>query len=167
MFIGEKVVSNLARFVVLVWCFVVLVLIQSYTANLTSFLTVQRFQPAVTNWKDLIKNNKYIGYQQGTFVRELLISQGFHESHLKPFGSAEECDELFSNGTITASFDEVAYIKVILSENCSKYAMVEPSFKTAGFGFVSSFTLHFYKQKKKMYIFKVFRCFHCFNLLLP
>ncbi|EFH39311.1 predicted protein [Arabidopsis lyrata subsp. lyrata] len=131
----EKVVSNLARFVVLVWCFVVLVLIQSYTANLTSFLTVQRFQPAVTNWKDLIKNNKYIGYQQGTFVRELLISQGFHESHLKPFGSAEECDELFSNGTITASFDEVAYIKVILSENCSKYAMVEPSFKTAGFGF--------------------------------
>nr|ABW74563.1 glutamate receptor 2 [Boechera divaricarpa] len=132
----EKVVSNLARFVVLVWCFVVLVLIQSYTANLTSFLTVQQFQPEVTNWKDLIKNNKYIGYQRGTFVRELLKSQGFHEYQLIPFGSAEECNELFSKGTITASFDEVAYLKLILSENCSRYAMVEPSFKTAGFGFV-------------------------------
>ncbi|EOA26530.1 hypothetical protein CARUB_v10022586mg [Capsella rubella] len=132
----EKVVSNLARFVVLVWCFVVFVLIQSYTANLTSFLTVQRLQPEVTNWKDLISNNKNVGYQRGTFVLKLLESQGFHESQLKPFGSAEECDELFSNGTIAASFDEVAYLKLILSENCSKYVMVEPTFKTAGFGFV-------------------------------
>ncbi|XP_019101453.1 PREDICTED: glutamate receptor 2.7-like isoform X1 [Camelina sativa] len=122
----EKVVSNLARFVVLVWCFVVLVLIQSYTANLTSFLTVQRFQPEVTNWKDLIKNNEYVGYQRGTFVGNLLESQGFQKSQLKPFGSAEECDELFSNGTIAASFDEVAYLKLILSKNCSRYAMVFP-----------------------------------------
>ncbi|CAH8282317.1 unnamed protein product [Eruca vesicaria subsp. sativa] len=132
----EKVVSNLARFVVTVWCFVVLVLIQSYTANLTSFLTVQRFQPEVTNWKDLIKDNKSVGFQRGTFVLSLLKKQGFHESQLKAFGSAEECNELFSNGNIAAAFDEVAYLKVILSQNCSKYAMVEPSFKTAGFGFV-------------------------------
>lgn len=135
--------SNLARFVVVVWCFVVLVLIQSYTANLTSYLTVQRFQPEVTNWKTLKKNNESVGFQRGAFVLELLKSQGFHESQLKSFGSAEECDELFSNGTIAAAFDEVAYLKVILSENCSKYAMVEPSFKTAGFGFVSSFILYF------------------------
>ncbi|KAF8084042.1 hypothetical protein N665_0736s0003 [Sinapis alba] len=132
----EKVVSNLARFVVTVWCFVVLVLIQSYTANLTSFLTVQRFQPEVTNWKDLIKDNKSVGFQRGTFVLNLLKKQGFHESQLKSFGSAEECNELFSNGSIAAAFDEVAYLKVILIQNCSKYAMVEPSFKTAGFGFV-------------------------------
>ncbi|ESQ51410.1 hypothetical protein EUTSA_v10016191mg [Eutrema salsugineum] len=132
----EKVVSNLARFVVIVWCFVVLVLIQSYTANLTSFLTVQRFQSEVTNWTDLIKFNESVGYQHGTFVLELLKKQRFHESQLKAFGSAEECNELFSNGTIAASFDEVAYLKVIRSQNCSKYAMVEPYFKTGGFGFV-------------------------------
>lgn len=95
MCIGEKVVSNLARFVVTVWCFVVLVLIQSYTANLTSFLTVQRFQPEVTDWKDLIKDNKSVGFQRGTFVVNLLKKHGFHESQLKSYGSDEECKELF------------------------------------------------------------------------
>ncbi|CAA7038060.1 unnamed protein product [Microthlaspi erraticum] len=131
----EKVVSNLARFVVVVWCFVVLVLTQSYTANLTSFLTVQRLQPTTTTVEDLIKTGKPVGYQHGTFVKDILKDLKFSETQLKPFGSAEECNELFTSGTIVAAFDEVAYLKAIISKYCSKYAMVEPSFKTAGFGF--------------------------------
>ncbi|KAL0670754.1 hypothetical protein Bca4012_033458 [Brassica carinata] len=133
----EKVVSNLARFVVVVWCFVVLVLTQSYTANLTSFLTVQRLQPSATNVEDLIRNGESVGYQHGTFVRDFLRNLNFSETQLKPFASAEECDDLLSKGTwkggIAAAFDEVAYLKDIVSHNCSKYAMVEPSFKTVGF----------------------------------
>ncbi|CAH8282339.1 unnamed protein product [Eruca vesicaria subsp. sativa] len=132
-----KVVSNLARFVVVVWCFVVLVLTQSYTASLTSFLTVQRLQPSATNVEDLIRNGESVGYQHGTFVRGFLRDLNFAESQLKSFGSAEECDDLLSKGTskggIAAAFDEVAYLKDIVSQNCSKYAMVEPSFKTVGF----------------------------------
>ncbi|CAL9234776.1 unnamed protein product [Arabidopsis halleri] len=120
----EKVVSNLARFVVIVWCFVVLVLTQSYTANLTSFLTVQRFKPDVITMKDLIKNGENVGYQLGSFVHELLKTQGFLESQLKPYNTSEQCDELLSNGTskggIAAAFDEVAYLKVILFQFCSK-----------------------------------------------
>ncbi|CAE6019222.1 unnamed protein product [Arabidopsis arenosa] len=131
----EKVVSSLARFVVVVWCFVVLVLTQSYTASLTSFLTVQSLQPTVTNVNDLIKNKDYVGYQGGAFVKDILLGQGFHENQLKPFYSAKEADDLLSNGTIAAAFDEVAYLKAILSQSCSKYVMVEPTFKTAGFGF--------------------------------
>ncbi|CAN8285479.1 unnamed protein product [Cochlearia groenlandica] len=135
----EKVVSNLARFVVVVWCFVMLVLTQSYTANLTSFLTVQQFQPTAINVNDLIKNGDSVGYQNGTFVKDILRGLGFQQSQLKPFASAEECNDLLSKGTskggISAAFDEVAYLKAILSKFCSKYAMVEPSFKTAGFGF--------------------------------
>ncbi|CAN8285487.1 unnamed protein product [Cochlearia groenlandica] len=135
----EKVVSNLARFVVVVWCFVMLVLTQSYTANLTSYLTVQQLQPTAINVKDLIKNGDSVGYHQGTFVKDILRDLGFQQSQLKPFGFAEECDDLLSKGTlkggISAAFDEVAYLKFILPKFCSKYAMVEPSFKTAGFGF--------------------------------
>ncbi|EFH57289.1 hypothetical protein ARALYDRAFT_481829 [Arabidopsis lyrata subsp. lyrata] len=200
----EKVVSNLARFVVVVWCFVVLVLTQSYTANLTSFLTVQRSQPGATTMKDLIKNGEkrcpivvtspmflsllfssvhplwqysgrnlrieafikdefkseqhhwqnhgskamkiqnqveeeengsVTGYQHGAFVKDILRNEGFNDSQLKPFGSSEECDALLSNGSISVAFDEIAYLKAILSQYCSKYAMVEPTFKTAGFGF--------------------------------
>ena len=171
VYIGEKVVSNLARFVVVVWCFVVLVLTQSYTANLTSFLTVQSLQPTVTNVKDLISKGESVGYQEGTFVYDLLRDLNFPESQLKPFGSAEECDDLLSKGTskggIAAAFDEVPYLKDIVSEYCSKYAMVEPSFKTAGFkpsfktagfGFVSCLIFIFinlqnWQQKLKYFIF--------------
>ncbi|CDY38574.1 BnaA05g13030D [Brassica napus] len=124
----EKVVSNLARFVVI-----------SYTANLTSFLTVQRLEPRATSVEDLIRNGESVGFQHGAFVKDTLKGLGFKESQLKSFGSAEKCDELLSNGTskggIAAAFDEVAYLKAILSKYCSKYAIVEPSFKTAGFGF--------------------------------
>ncbi|CAA7017578.1 unnamed protein product [Microthlaspi erraticum] len=136
----EKVVSPLARFVVIVWCFVVLVLTQSYEANLTSVLTVKRLYPTAITVEDLIRHEKPVGYQRGAFVKDILKALQFSETQLKAFGSAEECDELFSNGTIVAAFDEVAYLKAIISKYCSKYAMVEPffktaSFKTAGFGF--------------------------------
>ncbi|KAL1217173.1 Glutamate receptor 2.8 [Cardamine amara subsp. amara] len=135
----EKVVSNLSRFVVIVWCFVMLVLTQSYTANLTSFLTVQRFQPVATKVEDLIKNGDSVGYQSGAFVKGILLNEGFKASQLKTFGSAEECDDLLSKGTskngVAAVFDEVAYLRDILSKYCSKYAMINPTFKTAGFGF--------------------------------
>ncbi|EOA26533.1 hypothetical protein CARUB_v10022590mg [Capsella rubella] len=131
----EKVVSNLARFVVVVWCFVVLVLTQSYTANLTSFLTVQRFQPTVTNVNDLKRNGDYVGYQHGAFVKDILLKEGFDESRLVAFGSSEDCNALLSNRSIAAVFDEIPYLRAILSQNCSKYVMVEPTYKTAGFGF--------------------------------
>ncbi|KAG2308530.1 hypothetical protein Bca52824_028278 [Brassica carinata] len=132
----EKVVSNLARFVVVVWCFVVLVLTQSYTANLTSFLTVQRLKPEVTTMNELIENKETVGFQNGSFVLLFLKNKGFQESQLKPYNSAEECHKLLINGTIAAAFDEVAYLKVIISQYCNKYAIVEPSFKSSGFGFV-------------------------------
>ncbi|KAJ0244134.1 hypothetical protein HA466_0188180 [Hirschfeldia incana] len=107
----EKVVSNLARFVVVVWCFVVLVLTQSYTANLTSLLTVQRLKPDVTTVNDLIQNRECVGYQNGSFVRRFLKNKGFQESQLKAYGSAEECHKLLIKGTskggIAAAFDEV------------------------------------------------------------
>lgn len=178
MYIGEKVVSNLARFVVVVWCFVVLVLTQSYTASLTSFLTVQSLHPTATNVEGLIKSGESVGYQQGGFVKDILLGMNFPESQLKSFASAEECDDLLSKGTskggIAAAFDEVPYLKDIVSQYCPKYAMVEPlfktagfkpSFKTAGFGFVSSLififvTLRKWQQKQKYFIFIARLCRH-------
>ncbi|XP_010521873.1 PREDICTED: glutamate receptor 2.7-like [Tarenaya hassleriana] len=132
----ERVVNNLARFVVILWCFVVLVLTQSYTASLTSLLTVQKLQPTVTNVNQLIKNGDYVGYQKGSFLLGILKNLGFDESKLRPLDSPDEVDELFSKGRIAALFNEVPYLKIIRSQYCTKYTMVEPSFKTAGFGFV-------------------------------
>ncbi|KAL0330146.1 UNVERIFIED_CONTAM: Glutamate receptor 2.9 [Sesamum radiatum] len=69
----EKVVSNLARFVLVIWFLVVLILTQSYTASLASMLTVQQLQPTVTDVNELIRNKEYVGYQEGSFVYGLPI----------------------------------------------------------------------------------------------
>ncbi|KAJ0030053.1 hypothetical protein Pint_12579 [Pistacia integerrima] len=135
----ERVISNLARFVVIVWCFVVLILTQSYTASLTSLLTVQRLQPTVSDVTELIKRGENVGFKQGSFVLGILKELGFKEKNLRVYGSVEECDALFKNGTanggIAAAFDEVPYINLFLGKYCSKYTMVEPTFNTDGFGF--------------------------------
>ncbi|KAL5559600.1 hypothetical protein UlMin_035811 [Ulmus minor] len=136
----EKVVSNLARFVVIIWVFVVLILTQSYTASLTSILTVEQLQPTITDINQLLKNGENVGYVEGSFVHGLLRQAGFEPSRLKIFKTTEECDELLSkgsaNGGIAAAIDETPDMKLFLAKYCSKYAMIGPIFKTAGFGFV-------------------------------
>ena len=144
---GERVVSNLARFVVIIWVFVVLILTQSYTASLTSLLTVHQLQPTVTDITELKKNGDAIGCLNGSFVYELLISQGFDKTKIEAFDTAEECDELLSKGTakggIAAAIDETPNMKIFHAKYCSKYTMIGPIFKTNGFGFVRY--IHIYK----------------------
>ena len=142
---GERVVSNLARFVVIIWVFVAQILIQSYTASLSSILTVQQLQPTVTDLDQLKKNGDTVGYNNGSFVYYLLINQGFDKNKIKGFETAEECDELLSKGTakggIAAAIDETPNMKIFYARYCSKYTVIGPIFKTDGFGFVSYINL--------------------------
>nr|XP_016489939.1 PREDICTED: glutamate receptor 2.7-like isoform X1 [Nicotiana tabacum] len=136
----EKIVSNLARFVLIIWFLVVLILTSSYTASLTSTLTVENLQPTVTDIKELQKNKEYVGYQQGSFVKELLIKNNFDEDRLKQYNTSEECIDLLSKGSakggIAAAFDEIPYMKLLqATPYCSKYTMVGPMYKSDGFGF--------------------------------
>ncbi|XP_065850438.1 glutamate receptor 2.2-like isoform X2 [Euphorbia lathyris] len=136
----ERLVSNLARTLAIIWFFVVLILTQSYTASLTSLLTVQQLLPTVTDVNQLIRNHENVGYLKDSFVLGILQNLGFEDSNLKVYSSAQELHDLFSkgskNGGISAAFDEVPYIKLFLAKYCSKYTMVEPTFMTAGFGFI-------------------------------
>ncbi|KAL8521715.1 hypothetical protein ACS0TY_012019 [Phlomoides rotata] len=136
----ERVISNMSRIVLIIWFLVVLILIQSYTASLTSMLTVQQMQPTVTDVNELIRKHENVGYQEGSFVYGLLIGMHFEESNLKAFKSTQEMDELFTKGTanggIAAAFDDIPCLKIFLANYCSKYTMVGPTYKTDGFGFV-------------------------------
>ncbi|KAG5225140.1 glutamate receptor [Salix suchowensis] len=134
----ERVVSNLSRVVVIIWCFVVLILTQSYTASLSSLLTVQQLKVADVN--ELTIKGEYVGYQNGSSVLQILLGMGFDKSKILAYNSPEECHELFSkgsgNGGIAAAFDEEPYMKVFLSKYCPKYTIIDALFKTGGFGFV-------------------------------
>nr|GLL23297.1 glutamate receptor 2.8-like isoform X5 [Ipomoea trifida] len=134
----EKVISNLSRFVIIVWVFVVLVLTSSYTASLTSMLTVQQLQPTVTDVKDLIKNGEYVGCRDGSFVAGMLRSK-FGNIKLRNYTTLEEFDEALTRGSkndgVAAIVDELPYLRLFLGKYCGKYTIVGPTYKTAGFGF--------------------------------
>ncbi|CAN6207761.1 unnamed protein product [Urochloa humidicola] len=136
----EKLESNMSRFVVIIWVFVVLILTSSYTASLTSMLTVQQLQPTVTDVKELVRRGDYIGYQEGSFVPSELKKMNFDESKLRSYSTPEQYAEALSkgsaNGGVAAIFDEIPYRKLFLSQYCDGYAMVGPIYKDAGFGFV-------------------------------
>ncbi|KAM5548452.1 hypothetical protein ABKV19_000059 [Rosa sericea] len=140
----ENVISNLARFVMIIWVFVVLILTQSYTANLASLLTVQQLKPTVVDIKDLLRKGDNVGYSKNAYVYGLLKEVGFNDSNLKGFRTMEALDEALSkgsaNGGIAAFVDETPTMKLFLAKYCSKYTMIGPIFKTEGFGFVSSFS---------------------------
>lgn len=128
----------------IVWVFVVLVLTSSYTANLTSMLTVQQLQPTITDIYDLIKNGEFVGYQDGSFVAGFLENMKFDGSKFRNYSTFEDYDEALSkgsrNGGVAAIVDELPYIRRFLNKYCHKYTMIGPTYKTSGFGFVSPST---------------------------
>nr|GMC77374.1 glutamate receptor 2.8-like [Ipomoea batatas] len=139
----ERIMSNLARLVVVVWMFVVLILNSTYTASLSSRLTVQRLKPAIKDVNQLIKNGDFVGCPEGSFITDLLKEKGFEESKIKTYKTPEDFNNALSNGSsnggISAYFDGAPYTKLFLSKYCGKYT-IGPTYRTDGFAFVSIFS---------------------------
>ncbi|KAG1326458.1 putative Glutamate receptor 2.1 [Cocos nucifera] len=112
----------------------------SYTASLTSMLTVRRFKPTVTDYKELIDKGEYVGYLKDSFVKGVLLKWGFHESKLRPYKSPQQYADALAkgskNGGVTAIVDEIPYLRVFLKDHCDNYTMAGQTYKTGGFGFV-------------------------------
>uniref|UniRef100_A0ACD5ZQ11 Uncharacterized protein n=2 Tax=Avena sativa TaxID=4498 RepID=A0ACD5ZQ11_AVESA len=139
---GQIIGSPLSKIVVVIWCFVVLVIVQSYTASLSSMLTAKRFRPSVTDLDQLLSNGDYIGYQSGSFVHSVLMKKAFAEKRLKSYTNKEEYAEALrkgsKNGGVSAIVDEIPYITSFLSDpqHPNEFQMVNRIYKTPGFGFV-------------------------------
>ncbi|CAN8314994.1 unnamed protein product [Cochlearia groenlandica] len=135
----ERVFTFGARVLVITWYFILLVLIQSYTASLASLLTSQQLHPTRTNMRSLLDRGDTVGYQRTSFIYGKLKDVGFSESSLIPFDTEEECDELLRKGTekggISGAFLGLPYLRLFLGQYCT-YKMVEESFNVDGFGFV-------------------------------
>uniref|UniRef100_J3MXP2 Glutamate receptor n=1 Tax=Oryza brachyantha TaxID=4533 RepID=J3MXP2_ORYBR len=137
----ERLDSILSRLVVIVWVFVLLVITSSYTANLSSILTVQQLQPTVTDIHELLKNGEYLGYHNGSYLFDLLKELGFDRTKMRAYDNPDDFADALAkgsqNGGIAAVVHEVPYIKIFLSKHCKGYTMVGPIYKSEGFGFVS------------------------------
>ncbi|XP_061357011.1 glutamate receptor 2.8-like [Gastrolobium bilobum] len=148
----QVVAKNCSRFVLMVWLLLAFVLMQSYTANLTSILTLDQLQPSFLRVDDLKNGDYYVGYQTGSFVYDMLVQRWkFNPSKLRAYSNISEYHHALNIGSqrggVAAIFDELPYLKVYLKKFGSNYIMTGPTYRTDGFGIAfplnSNLTAHF------------------------
>ncbi|PIN16370.1 Glutamate-gated kainate-type ion channel receptor subunit GluR5 [Handroanthus impetiginosus] len=127
----ERLRSNVSRFVVVVWLFVVLILTSSYTAKLSSLLTVEQIK---------LTKSDYIGYSANSFIPATSVSNlNFKDDRLKPLQSPEDYDKALRQGRkkggVDAILEELPYLKIFVARYPQDYAVIESSMITGGFGF--------------------------------
>lgn len=140
----ESTVSALGRLVMVVWLFLLMVITSSYTASLSSILTVQQLSNPITGIDSLITSKLPIGYQVGSFAFNYLVgSLHIARSRLISLGSPEEYEKALrlgpSNGGVAAIVDEVPYVELFLA-NRSDFGIIGQPFTRSGWGFVSAFS---------------------------
>nr|GMD14224.1 glutamate receptor 1.2-like [Ipomoea batatas] len=127
----ENLHSNLSRFVVSVWLFIVFVMSSAFTARLSSSLTAQEIQSPMDD---------YMGSQRGSSIHGSVVNNiNFHDNRLKHYNSPEEYREALSkgskNGGADAIVDEIPYLKAFLARYPFQYAITGSETNTGGFGF--------------------------------
>nr|KYP72084.1 Glutamate receptor 3.4 [Cajanus cajan] len=133
----EKIYSDLSRVVMVSWLFLVLILNSSYTASLSSMLTVQRLRPNVTDMEYLKKHNMKIGCDGDSFVRTYLEKvKEFKPENIINISGEDHYACAFKNNSIAAAFLELPYEKVYISEHCTGYSASVPTVKFGGLGFM-------------------------------
>lgn len=121
------------------WLFLVLILNSSYTASLSSMLTIQRLQPNVTDILCLKKYNMKIGCDGDSFVRTYLEKvEQFKPENIINMDNEYSYEDAFKNNSIAAAFLELPYEKVYMSKYCKGYSASVPTTKFGGLGFVSN-----------------------------
>lgn len=136
---GENTMSTLGRIVLIIWLFVVLIINSSYTASLTSILTVQQLSSSINGIESLITSNDPIGFQVGSFAENYLREElDIAKSRLVPLGSPEAYADALERRIVAAVVDEQPYVDLFLSKFC-KFRVVGQQFTRSGWGFVSTF----------------------------
>ncbi|PON33107.1 Ionotropic glutamate receptor, metazoa [Parasponia andersonii] len=135
----ENTVSTLGRLVLIIWLFVVLIINSSYTASLTSILTVQQLSSPIKGIETLKSSDEPIGYQVGSFAEHYLTQElGITGSRLVALGSPEAYAKALQDGPgkggVAAIVDERPYIELFLSTQC-KFRVVGQEFTKSGWGF--------------------------------
>lgn len=138
---GENTVSALGRLVLIIWLFVVLIINSSYTASLTSILTVQQLTSRIEGIDSLVTSNEPIGVQDGTFARNYLVNElNIAPSRIVPLRNEEEYLSALQRGPkaggVAAIVDELPYIEVLLTKSNCKFRTVGQEFTRTGWGFV-------------------------------
>lgn len=136
----ENTVSTLGRLVLILWLFVVLIINSSYTASLTSILTVQKLSSQIEGIDSLISTNVPIGVQDGSFAYNYLVNElSVAESRLRVLKTQDDYVNALHKGPkyggVAAIVDELPYIELFLSKVNCEFKTVGQEFTRSGWGF--------------------------------
>ncbi|KAG6691205.1 hypothetical protein I3842_10G054200 [Carya illinoinensis] len=132
----EKIHNNSTRMIIVVWLFVVLILTSSYTASLSSMLTVQQLQPTVTDIEWLKKHNMKVGCSGNSFVRKYVENVlNFSSENIVNLSNEYMYHEELQGNNIAAAFLEIPYEKVFLNKYCKGYTGTMPINRYGGLAF--------------------------------
>lgn len=136
---NNNTVSSLSKMVMIVWLFLLMVITASYTASLTSILTVEQLSSPITGIDSLIATNWPIGYQVGSFAYSYLTDNLFvSRSRLVSLGSPEEYALALRNGPsgggVAAIVDELPYVELFLSKE-TEFGIIGQPFTRSSWGF--------------------------------
>lgn len=131
------------------WFFVVFILTASYTASLSSMLTVKQLEPDI-DIESLKRTDQKVGCGDSFMRRYLETVLDFKpENIIDVVPDEHHYLERFREGNITAAFLEVPYKKVFLNKHCKDYTTTTQTYRFGGLAFVSInyIPLHFLSSK--------------------
>ncbi|XP_050205395.1 glutamate receptor 3.4-like isoform X2 [Mercurialis annua] len=136
----ENTVSALGRLVLIIWLFVVLIINSSYTASLTSILTVQQLTSRIEGIDSLISSTEPIGVQEGSFSLNYLIDElNIARSRLVILKNQDAYLTALQRGPkdggVAAIVDELPYVELFLSNANCAFRTVGQEFTKSGWGF--------------------------------
>ncbi|KAI4348282.1 hypothetical protein L6164_009019 [Bauhinia variegata] len=132
----EQIRSPLARIVLTPWLFVILIVTTSFTASLTSMLTISQIEPSILDVETLLRTNAFVGCNGNSFiVRYLIEALHFKPENIRRIASIRDYPAAFKNNDIKAAFFVCPHAKVFLSMYCKGYMKAGNTFKLGGFGY--------------------------------
>ncbi|KAB5526690.1 hypothetical protein DKX38_020537 [Salix brachista] len=125
----QPLTSNLSRLVLTPWLFVILIVVASFTASLSSAMTVSRLEPSVVDIETLQRTNAPVGCNGNSFIVRYLINVLlFRPENIKRINSIHDYPEAFETGYVKAAF----FLEELLSSsNCTSQAT---AMDTSGLG---------------------------------
>ncbi|XP_073052988.1 glutamate receptor 2.7-like [Primulina eburnea] len=133
----ERIENGASRLVLAAWAAVVVVVAASFTAVLSTLMTVPRIQPSILDVDYLLKTNAPVGCNDNSFIdRYLIDALDFKPENIRKIDSIDEYPRAFNQGDIKAAFFVAPHAKVFLAKYCQGYTTSDRSFKLGGFGFV-------------------------------
>ncbi|KAF8029456.1 hypothetical protein BT93_E1998 [Corymbia citriodora subsp. variegata] len=133
----EKVHHKFTRIMLVIWFFVALILTQSYTASLTSMLTVGKLKPILPTIERLRTSKARVGLPPNAIIDDYMTNTlNFSKEVIVPIKNTSSYGDEFRSGKISALFLEYPYMKAFFTQYCDGYLTIGDGYNLGGFGFV-------------------------------